>query len=57
MGEGHSHIEDGVHAWSKYDLGVDTFINSPEENATMIIEFIEGKRSKENMFKKLYDKA
>jgi len=57
VGEGRSHIEDGVHTWSKYDLEVDTFINSPEENATLIIEFIEGKRSKENMFKKLYDKG
>lgn len=41
----------------EYELEVDTFINSPEENAILIIKFIEGKRNKENVFKKLYDKA
>ena len=38
VGEGRSHLEDGVHTWGPYDLEVDTFLHSPEENAQLILK-------------------
>lgn len=36
IGEGRSHIEEGVHTLGPYDLEVDTHSQSPQENAKLI---------------------
>jgi chloramphenicol 3-O phosphotransferase len=36
IGEGRSHLEDGIHMWSRYDLQVNTVERSPLENAMLI---------------------
>ena len=40
IGEGRSHIEDGIHTWSGYDTVIDTAEFSPEENARKLIASI-----------------
>ena len=45
IGEGRSHLEDGVHSWGKYDFEVDTFLHSPEENARLIVAELAAKPS------------
>lgn len=37
LGEGRSHLEDGVHTWGPYDLEVDTSHSTPEQNANIIV--------------------
>ncbi|NJL20885.1 MAG: hypothetical protein HC895_08815 [Leptolyngbyaceae cyanobacterium SM1_3_5] len=36
IGEGRSHLLDGVHTWGVYDFEVDTSVRSPQENACLI---------------------
>ena len=36
IGEGRSHLLDGVHTWGMYDFEIDTSLQSPEENAHLI---------------------
>ena len=36
IGEGRSHLLDGVHTWSAYDFEVDTSVHTPAENARLI---------------------
>lgn len=36
IGEGRSHLEDGVHAWSPYDFEIDTSSGEPEANAMRV---------------------
>lgn len=38
VGEGRSHLLEGVHTWGEYDIEVDTSVYSPEENARLIQE-------------------
>ncbi len=40
IGEGRSHIEEGIHSWSPYDLEIDTFRTSAEVNGKRVIELI-----------------
>ena len=40
LGEGKSHIEEGVHTWSPYDLEIDTYNTSVEANIRRVIELI-----------------
>ena len=37
LGEGRSHLEDGVHTWGLYDFEVDTSLRGPGENARLIL--------------------
>lgn len=57
IGEGQSHLEDGIHTWSGYDMTVDTFNKSPEENAQIIFKTIERKQSDQTIFDILFDKV
>lgn len=41
IGEGREHLEEGVHTWGPYDLEVDTFQNTIEENVQIVIAAIE----------------
>ncbi|MEO8183021.1 MAG: AAA family ATPase [Deltaproteobacteria bacterium] len=36
IGEGRSHLDDGVHTWGPYDLRIDTSLSTPEDNARRI---------------------
>lgn len=36
IGEGRSHLLEGVHTWGTYDYEVDTSVRSPQENAHLI---------------------
>ncbi len=45
IGEGRSHIQDGVHTWGRYDFEIDTSTNIPETTATMVIEAFEQRSS------------
>lgn len=36
LGEGRSHLLEGVHTWGEYDFEVDTSVGSPLENALLI---------------------
>jgi chloramphenicol 3-O-phosphotransferase len=56
IGEGRSHIEDGIHTWSDYDITVDTFELSPSENALKIVNKIDEKQNEETFFSKLFNK-
>lgn len=37
IGEGRSHLEEGVHTWGPYDIRIDTSISTTEENAGLIL--------------------
>ncbi len=54
IGEGRSHLEDGIHTWSSYDFSVDTRMCSPAENAARIIEFLAGFDYKQSVFQQKY---
>jgi chloramphenicol 3-O phosphotransferase len=56
IGEGRSHLEDGIHTWSDYDLIVDTFNQTPEENARIIFQTIEKKKDDQTIFDILFEK-
>jgi chloramphenicol 3-O phosphotransferase len=36
IGEGRSHLEDGVHSWGPYDFEIDTSLSDPERNAALV---------------------
>jgi chloramphenicol 3-O phosphotransferase len=36
MGEGRSHLQDGVHTWGPYDMHIDTSLSTGEDNARRI---------------------
>lgn len=40
IGEGRSHIQDGIHTWSTYDVEIDTFEQSEEENLQKVLDSI-----------------
>lgn len=52
IGEGRSHLEDGIHTWSGYDTVLDTSACSPEENARILMESIESLGSGGTVFAK-----
>lgn len=53
IGEGKSHIEDGIHTWSDYDMTVDTFNDSIEENVQKILDGISKIKDNGTVFKQL----
>jgi chloramphenicol 3-O phosphotransferase len=36
IGEGRSHLEDGIHTWGPYDMHIDTSLSTVEDNAARI---------------------
>jgi len=36
IGEGRSHLDDGVHTWGPYDIIIDTGVSTAEENARLV---------------------
>lgn len=56
IGEGRSHLEDGIHTWSKYDMTVNTFELSPIENAQKILKEIEKRENEKTVFENLFEK-
>lgn len=50
IGEGRSHIEDGIHTWSGYDTIIDTAGFTPEENARKLISSMETLRTGKTVF-------
>ena len=55
IGEGRSHLLDGVHTWSAYDFEVDTSLRTPKENAKLIAAALANK-SKPSIFRQMYTK-
>lgn len=53
IGEGESHIADGIHTWSDYDLSIDTTKLSPKENAQLIVDSIQKLQVEESVFRRL----
>jgi len=47
IGEGRSHIKDGIHTWSKYDIEINTHEKLIEENIDIVMKSI-SEYSKEN---------
>lgn len=41
IGEGRSHVQDGIHMWSGYDVEVNTFEQSAEDNLRRVMESLE----------------
>ncbi|NPU99915.1 MAG: chloramphenicol phosphotransferase [Brevinematales bacterium] len=56
IGEGKSHIEDGIHTWSGYDIEVNTHSNTNEENVNTIIEGMKEMNPEESVFQKRYSR-
>jgi chloramphenicol 3-O-phosphotransferase len=54
IGEGKSHIDDGIHTWSEYDCVFDTFKNTNEDNVNQIIHSIREMDGKKSAFEKRY---
>ncbi|OHD57577.1 MAG: hypothetical protein A2014_02900 [Spirochaetes bacterium GWF1_49_6] len=54
IGEGKSHIEDGIHTWSRYDIEVNTYLNTNEENLNIIIKAMKEMNPEESVFQKYY---
>jgi chloramphenicol 3-O phosphotransferase len=54
LGEGRSHIDDGIHTWSSYDVIVDTDAFTAEENARIIIQAIADGQDRETVFEALW---
>lgn len=54
LGEGRSHIEDGIHTWSDYDLTIDTHAKSTAENVTMVLSALQSYRVHDSVFRRLH---
>ncbi|MDQ3002234.1 MAG: chloramphenicol phosphotransferase CPT family protein [Fibrobacterota bacterium] len=44
IGEGRSHLEDGVHTWGPYDFIIDTSLSNPEVSAQHVLNAFKSKR-------------
>lgn len=53
IGEGRSHIEDGIHTWSGYDLTIDTHAQSIEENVAHVLAVLPSFNVHESVFRRL----
>ncbi len=53
IGEGKSHIEDGVHTWSEYDLVVDTHDLETNENVASILAALPLFKQDDSVFQRL----
>lgn len=54
IGEGKSHIEDGIHTWSDYDLVIDTHLQTQEENISKVLQTMSTFNPNVGVFKKSY---
>jgi chloramphenicol 3-O phosphotransferase len=52
IGEGRSHLRDGIHTWGPYDFEVDTSSLDPERNAELVLSAFHA-RQEAGVFKKL----
>lgn len=55
IGEGRSHLLDGVHTWGVYDFEVDTSVRSPQENARLIKAAL-ANQAQPSAFQRMYAK-
>ncbi|MCX6378267.1 MAG: AAA family ATPase [Armatimonadetes bacterium] len=55
IGEGRSHLLEGVHTWGEYDFEVDTFLHTPDENARLIKVAL-GNRREPSAFRRMHTK-
>jgi chloramphenicol 3-O phosphotransferase len=55
LGEGRSHLVEGVHTWGVYDFEVDTSVASPQENAILLKAAL-ANRPKPSAFERMYVK-
>jgi len=53
IGEGRSHLLEGVHTWGVYDFEVDTSLYSPRENAKLINTAL-ANRAEPSAFRRMY---
>jgi chloramphenicol 3-O phosphotransferase len=53
IGEGRSHIEDGVHTWSNYDFVVDTHAQNTTEIVASILAALPSFKEQESVFRRL----
>jgi chloramphenicol 3-O phosphotransferase len=53
IGEGRSHIEGGIHAWSEYDLVIDTHARSTAENVAHVLALLPSFNKDESVFRRL----
>lgn len=53
IGEGRSHIEDGIHTWSGYDLMIDTHAQSIEQNVAKVLAALGSFNAHESVFSRL----
>lgn len=53
IGEGRSHLLEGVHSWGKYDFEVDTSVTSPKETAALLKSAL-AQRPKQSAFQHMY---
>ncbi len=52
IGEGRSHIEDGIHTWSAYDVELFTDKNSIDDNIQLILEAVNSNNVEQSVFRK-----
>jgi len=53
LGEGRSHIEDGIHTWSGYDLTIDTHAQTTAENVALLLAVLPSFNVHVSMFRRL----
>ena len=54
LGEGRSHIEDGIHTWSGYDLTLDTHAQTTAENVAKVLAALASFNAQESVFRQLH---
>ena len=57
LGEGRSHIEDGIHTWSGYDLTIDTHAQTCAENVARVLSALASFKPHESVFRRLQSAA
>ena len=53
IGEGFSHIQDGIHTWSKYDLEIDTHQETVDNNISTVINSMKNYSRESSIFRNL----
>jgi chloramphenicol 3-O phosphotransferase len=53
IGEGRSHIEDGIHTWSNYDLVIDTHAHKTTEIVASILAALPSFKEQDSVFRQL----
>ena len=54
LGEGRSHLEDGIHTWSGYDLTLDTHAQTAAENIAKVLAAVASFNAQESVFRRLH---